>query len=113
MKIHLGKNCENCQRPVLVSVHLWNRLVLSKNITDVVIGGMMTHMCVDATVRAAKDLGYKCTIIQDACATKDLEFQGFKVEAEKVQAIFLAALTPFYATIISTDEYIKSCLTTL
>ena len=47
------------------------------------------------------------------CATKDLEFQGFKVEAEKVQAVFLAALTPFYATIISTDEYIKSCLTTL
>ena len=83
------------------------------HITDVVICGMMTHMCVDATVRAAKDLGYKCTIIQDACATKDLEFQGFKVEAEKVQAVFLAALTPFYATIISTDEYIKSCLTTL
>ena len=56
---------------------------------------------------------YKRQIIQDACATKDLEFQGVKVEAEKVQAIFLAALTPFYATIISTDEYIKSCLTTL
>lgn len=90
-----------------------NNLLQSKNITDVVICGMMTHMCVDATVRAAKDLGYKCTIIQDACATKDLEFQGFKVEAEKVQAVFLAALTPFYATIISTDEYIKSCLTTL
>ncbi len=88
-------------------------MLQSKNITDVVICGMMTHMCVDATVRAAKDLGYKCTIIQDACATKDLEFQGFKVEAEKVQAVFLAALTPFYATIISTDEYIKSCLTTL
>ena len=90
-----------------------NNLLQSKNITDVVICGMMTHMCVDATVRTAKDLGYKCTIIQDACATKDLEFQGFKVEAEKVQAVFLAALTPFYATIISTDEYIKSCLTTL
>ena len=88
-----------------------NNLLQSKNITDVVICGMMTHMCVDATVRAAKDLGYKCTIIQDACATKALEFQDFKVEAEKVQAVFLAALTPFYATVKSTDEYIKSCLT--
>ncbi len=88
-----------------------NNLLRSKNVTDVVICGMMTHMCVDATVRAAKDLGYKCTIIQDACATKALEFQDFKVEAEKVQAVFLAALTPFYATVKSTDEYIKSCLT--
>lgn len=43
--------------------------------------------------------------------TKALEFQDFKVEAEKVQAVFLAALTPFYATVKSTDEYIKSCLT--
>ena len=86
-----------------------NNMLQSMNITDLVICGMMTHMCVDATVRAAKDLGYTCTLIQDACATKDLEFQGCKVEAEKAQAAFLAALTPFYATIISTDEYIKTC----
>src|SRR5689334_1999783 len=28
---------------------------------DLVIAGMMTHMCVDATVRHAADLGYKVT----------------------------------------------------
>lgn len=88
-----------------------NDLLQAQGITDIVVGGMMTHMCLDATVRAAKDLGYKCTIMQDTCATKDLEFNGTKVEAEKVQAAFLAALTPFYATVTSTGEYIKSCLT--
>lgn len=88
-----------------------NDLLQAQGITDIVVCGMMTHMCVDATVRAAKDLGYKCTVIQDGCATKDLEFNGTKIEAEKVQAAFFAALTPFYATVTSTGEYIKSCLT--
>ena len=43
---------------------------------------MMTQMCVDATVRAAKDLGYNCIIISDACATKDLEFQDQIIKAK-------------------------------
>jgi len=34
------------------------------------ICGMMTHMCVDATVRAAFDHGFDCTVIHDACATR-------------------------------------------
>lgn len=87
-----------------------NQLLLSQGITDLVVCGMMTHMCVDATVRAAKDLGYNCTIMQDACATKSLEFNGLMIEAWQIQASFLAALVPFYATIVSVDEYINSCL---
>lgn len=65
-----------------------NDLLQTQDITDIVICGMMTHMCVDATVRVAKDLGYKCTL-KDACATKDLEFNTTKVEAKKGQATFL------------------------
>lgn len=42
-------------------------------ITELVICGMMTHMCIDTTVRAANELGYQITLISDACATKDLE----------------------------------------
>ena len=33
-----------------------------------VLAGMMTHMCVDATARAAFDLGFACTVAADACA---------------------------------------------
>ena len=88
-----------------------NELLQCQGIVDLIVCGMMTHMCVDATVRAAKDLGYNCTIIQDACATKDLELNGIMVKARQVQIAFLAALTPFYATVISVEEYIKSCLT--
>jgi nicotinamidase-related amidase len=50
---------------------------------------MMTHMCVDATTRAAKDLGFNITLIGDACATKNLEINGQKVAATDVHASFL------------------------
>lgn len=76
------------------------------DITDVVICGMMTHMCVDATTRAAKDAGFDCTVIGDACATKDLEILGQKVQATDVQNSFLAALDYFYAKVITTKQFL-------
>jgi len=80
----------------------------SNGVTDLVICGMMTHMCVDATTRAAKDAGYSCTVISDACATKELELNGIKVKAEQVQLSFLAALAYFYSSIVSANQYLKS-----
>lgn len=81
----------------------------ANKITDLVICGMMTHMCVDATTRAAKDLGFNCTIIGDACATKDLEFQGQNVSAKDVQISFLASLSYYYSTIRDTEDYLFKC----
>jgi len=78
----------------------------SKNISDLIICGMMTHMCVDATTRAAKDFGFSCTVIGDACATKDLEIQGKNVAAAEVQKSFLAALNYFYSIVKNTKEYL-------
>lgn len=79
----------------------------SSEITDLVICGMMTHMCVDATTRAAKDFGFNCTLIGDACATKDLEINGQSVKAEDVQTSFLAAINGFYSQVIMTNEFLK------
>lgn len=79
----------------------------SKNITDLVICGMQTHMCVDATTRAAKDFGFNCIVIGDACATKDLAVNGSTVKADDVQTAFLAALNYFYATVMTAEEYLK------
>jgi nicotinamidase-related amidase len=78
----------------------------SKGITDLVICGMMTHMCVDATTRAAKDFGFNITLIGDACATKDLEINGQSVKAEEVQKSFLAALNYSYSTVSTTQQYL-------
>ncbi len=67
---------------------------------EVWIVGMMTSMCVDATVRAASDLGYAVTVAADACAAPDLEFEGMRVPGELVHAAFLAALGSAYARVV-------------
>lgn len=76
------------------------------NITNLVICGMMTHMCIDATTRAAKDFGFICTVIGDACATKNLQVQENTVVAEDVQTAFLASLNYFYSSIINAKEFL-------
>ncbi len=73
-------------------------------IERLVVGGMMTHMCVDTTVRAAFDHGFPCTLAFDACATRALSFGNVSVPAEQVQAAFMAALNGLFATLRSADE---------
>ena len=77
-----------------------------EGIDRIVAGGMMSHMCVDATVRAASDAGYKCLLAHDACATRDLNFEGVDVSAKKVHAAFMAALGSVYAQASSTMKII-------
>jgi nicotinamidase-related amidase len=76
----------------------------ARGVEEVVVCGMMTSMCVDATVRAAVDLGFDTTVVHDACATCDLQFDGRSVPAAEVHAAFLAALGDGYATLVSSDE---------
>ena len=75
-------------------------------VDEAIICGAMTHMCVAATTRAAFDFGFKCTVIEDACATRNLEYKGTIVEADKVQAAFMAALAVPYARVISAKDFI-------
>ena len=77
-----------------------------QKIDELVICGAMSHMCIDTSVRAAFDLGYPCTVIADACATRELDFSGRKVAAEDVHAAFMAALSLPFATILTTTEFL-------
>lgn len=79
-----------------------------RRIDHLVIAGMMTHMCVDATVRSAFDLGFTCTLIHDACATKSLSFENQTVPAGHVHAAFLSALNGLYAKVVGGTEFIAS-----
>lgn len=74
----------------------------------VVIAGMMTLMCIDATSRAANDLGYEVVVLHDAFAARSLEFEGIEVPAKHVHTAFLAALQMFYAEVTSTDACIET-----
>jgi nicotinamidase-related amidase len=77
-------------------------------VEEVVICEAMSHMCVDAGTRAASDLGYKCVVVHDACATRDQEFEGKVVPAADVHAAFMAALKFGYAKLVSTAEYLAN-----
>ena len=71
--------------------------------TTLVIAGMMTHMCIDTTTRAAADLGFQCVLAHDACATRDLSYSGVTVPAAQVQAAYLAALDGPFAQVRSAE----------
>lgn len=82
-------------------------LLKTKGIERILVCGMMTHMCVDATVRAAVDLGYQCMIAADACATRDLVFNERTIPAPDVHASFLAALNGLYAQVVPASSMIQ------
>ncbi len=69
--------------------------------------GMMSHMCIDATVRAAFDKGFTCVVAEDACATRNLSYGGVDVTNSGVHASFMAALGSVYADVINSKEIIS------
>jgi nicotinamidase-related amidase len=68
---------------------------------QLILTGFMTHMCVEATARAALDHGFKTTVVAAATATRDLPdpLTGNTVPAAEVQRNALAALADRFATI--------------
>jgi nicotinamidase-related amidase len=96
----ITKNFPNSFRDTGLLEHL-RRL----GVSSLVISGMMTHMCVDATTRAAVDLGFYCRLIHDATATRELAFGGESVPAAKVKAAFLAALSVLCGRVQTADEF--------
>ncbi|QIB03752.1 cysteine hydrolase [Pseudomonas frederiksbergensis] len=78
------------------------------DIQEIVVIGAMSHMCIDALVRAAVDMGYAVTVLHDACATLDLTFGGVSVPAAQAHATIMAAFEFGYATVKPVDEYLSA-----
>lgn len=74
-------------------------------VEELAVCGMMTHMCVDTTVRAAMEYGYKVTLVADGCTTKDLTWDGRTIAAEVVQKTFLASLNGRFADIVTSKVF--------
>ncbi len=80
--------------------------LISAGIDTLVICGMQTHMCVEAATRAASDFGYKCILIGDACATRDLRYGDRIIKAADVHFSTLNTLKS-YAEVENTSDYLK------
>ncbi len=78
-------------------------LLKSWEIEQVIITGMMTHMCVDATARASADLGFQVLIAEDACTTRDLKYGETVIPAGHVHMAFMAALKS-YGQVMTTGQ---------
>lgn len=114
-----GAEINECARPLagepVITKHYPNSFretpldqkLKEQKIDQLVIVGMMTHMCIDTTTRAAFDLGYKCTVIGDCCATKKLGFNHNEVGASDVHNAFLASLNGTFATVLNCDDYLN------
>jgi nicotinamidase-related amidase len=67
---------------------------------ELVVVGLMTHMCVSSTARAALDLGYRVTIDAESCATRDLpDGRGGTIAADTVHEVALAELADRFAIV--------------
>jgi nicotinamidase-related amidase len=75
--------------------------------TELVLAGMQTHMCLEAATRAARDLGYACTVIADACATRDLKYGDRIVAAADVHASTLSTLERTYSRVFTTENFLE------
>ena len=81
---------------------------LKKNqIKQVVICGMQTQMCVEATARAAADYGFDVIVIGDACATRDIVYKGDTVKAADVHASTLGSIEGYYGKVMTTEEFLN------
>jgi len=98
----LKKNYPNSFRETGLEDYL-----LLNSISQLFICGMMSHMCVDATVRAAFDKDYSCILAHDSCATRSLQFLNQTVDAKDVQTAFMAALSARYAQVLNTSECLE------
>ncbi len=72
---------------------------------DIILAGFMTHMCISSTARAALDLGYRTTVISDACATRDLPgLKGEVISARQIHQISLAGLADRFSILVSSAD---------
>ena len=71
----------------------------SRSITDVIVAGAVTSICIDSTARAAYEAGMQVTVVSDCTAAR--------TEAE--QSFFCETIFPTYGTVMTSDEVIASC----
>ena len=98
----IEKNYPNSFRDTILKSELEK-----KRIDELIVCGAMTHMCIDTTIRAGFDLGYEITLVEDACATKDLRYQNRTIKWQEVHYGFVSALDKTFCKTVTTNKLIS------
>jgi len=82
-------------------------LLESMSLRSIVMVGVATNNSVESSARTAGNLGYKVTVIADACFTFDkVDFDGVMQSAQQVHAMSLANLNGEYAVVVNSKEFL-------
>jgi len=80
-------------------------------VTQVLLFGLVTDMCVSTTARVAANLGYRTIVVGDACTSFNLpDVDGQMIPAADVHRIHLATLHAEFATVVATGQVIDALL---
>lgn len=71
-----------------------------RGITQVVLAGVVTSLCIDSTARSAFELGYDVTILSDCTAGRTQYEQDF----------YCTEILPLYSQVMTTKEFLTSLL---
>ncbi len=78
-------------------------------VTDLVLAGFMTHVCVNSTARAAFNHGYRPTVVGNATATRALPNPlGGELPASTVHDGALTALADLFAIVVPSGDKVPT-----
>lgn len=77
--------------------NLLNWLTVNK-VERIVLAGVYTHMVVDSTARHGDDSGLFVTVLEDCCASPDMELH--RIECEKI--------LPLFGTVTPSEDFLKT-----
>lgn len=76
---------------------------------DLILAGFMTHMCVTFTAEGAFNLGYRPTVVADACATRPLSGpDGALLPADTLHDAALTTIGDLFGLVVPTADVLPA-----